>query len=157
MNEESIRKAVVGDLNAIGVLWQEFMDFHKERDPHFARSADGHEGFKEFISAHMISETSCVLLAEQDGKALGYCLATLARYPPVFEKRDYGTVFDLAVTGHCRRKGIGKRLYHAAENWLTDHGIRRIEVRVAVSNEASTAFWRKMGFSPYVTTVFKNI
>jgi ribosomal protein S18 acetylase RimI-like enzyme len=157
MNKVTIRKAVPSDLTTIGNLWQEFMDFHKKRDPHFARSTNGHERFKEFISRHMISESSCVLVADQKGKAVGYCLATLAKYPPVFENRDYGMVYDLAVTKRCRRNGIGGRLYHAAQTWFADHGIHRIEVRVAVSNETSTAFWRKMGFKPYVETSFKTI
>lgn len=152
-----IRKAVSADLPAIGDLWQEFMDFHKKRDAHFARTIDGHERFKEFISGHMAPETSCVLVAEQDGEAVGYCLATLAKHPPVFENQDYGTVFDLAVTKRCRRNGIGERLFHAAQAWFADHEIHRIEVRVVVANETSTAFWRKMGFNPYVTTVFKSI
>jgi ribosomal protein S18 acetylase RimI-like enzyme len=133
------------------------MDFHKLRDSHFARSADGHERFEEFISGHMTSDMSCVLVAAQGITVVGYCLATLAKYPPVFENRDYGTVFDLAVTESCRRNGIGERLYHEAEAWFADRGIHRIEVRVAVSNETSTAFWKKMRFSPYMTTVFKNI
>jgi ribosomal protein S18 acetylase RimI-like enzyme len=157
MNKVSIRKAVVDDLNAIGNLWQEFMDFHKRCDPHYSRSTDGHDRFKEFISGHMTSDISCVLVAEQGTTVVGYCLATLAKYPPVFENRDYGMVFDLAVTELCRRKGIGERLFHEAEAWFADRGIHRIEVRVAVSNETSTAFWKKMGFNPYVTTVFKNI
>jgi ribosomal protein S18 acetylase RimI-like enzyme len=155
--ETGIRRAGTADLNAIGTLWQEFMDFHKQRDPHFARSADGHERFKEFIAGHMTAQTSCVLVAEQDGNVVGYCFATLAKYPPVFENRDYGTVFDLAVTQRCRRAGIGEKLYHAAEGWCAQHGVHRIEIRVAVSNETSTSFWKKMGFRPYVTTVFKNI
>lgn len=97
-NEARIKKATQSDLTAIGILWQEFMDFHKQRDSHFARSSDGHERFKEFIASHMTADTSCVLVAEQKGDIVGYCLATLAKYPPVFESRDYGTVFDLAVT-----------------------------------------------------------
>lgn len=157
MNKVSIRKAVAGDLNVIGNLWQEFMDFHKRRDPHFSRSFDGHERFKEFISSHMTSDMSCVLVAEQGTTVIGYCLATVAKYPPVFENRDHGMVFDLAVTELCRRKGIGDRLFREAETWFAARGIHRIEVRVAVSNEISTAFWRKMGFRPYVTRVFKNI
>jgi ribosomal protein S18 acetylase RimI-like enzyme len=153
----TIRRAATGDLNAIGDLWREFMDFHKSRDAHFARAADGHDRFKEFISGHMASETSCVLVADVDGEAVGYCLATRAQYPPVFAYRDYGTVYDLAVTERCRRNGIGERLYRAAQTWFVERGIHRIELRVAVSNEVSTAFWQKMGFSPYVTTVCKNI
>ena len=157
VNKVSIRKAVVDDLDAIGNLWKEFMDFHKKRDPHLSQSTDGHERFKEFISGHMISDTSCLLVAEQGTAVVGYCLATLTKYPPVFEDRDYGVVFDLAVTELCRRSGIGERLFHEAEAWFAARGIHRIELRVAVSNETSTAFWKKMGFSSYVTTVFKNI
>ena len=156
-DEATIRKATTADLNAIGALWQEFMDFHRERDSHFVRSDDGHERFKEFIAGHMTTETSCVLVAEQDRDVVGYCLATMAKYPPVFENRDYGTVFDLAVTKRCRRTGIGERLYRAIETWFGKHGVHRIEIRVAVSNETSTSFWKKMGFRPYVTTVFRNI
>ena len=42
----------------------------------------------------MAAESSCVLVAEHDGNVVGYCLATLAHYPPVFEERDHGAVFD---------------------------------------------------------------
>jgi ribosomal protein S18 acetylase RimI-like enzyme len=157
MSKVSIRKAAVDDLNAIGNLWQEFMDFHKRRDPHYRRSTDGRERFKEFISGHMTSDMSCILVAEQGTTVVGYCLATLEKYPPVFEDRDYGMVFDLTVTELCRRKGIGERLSREAEAWFSDRGIHRIEVRVAVSNETSTAFWKKMEFNPCVTTVLKNI
>lgn len=145
------------DLPAIGELWKELIDFHKKRDPHFTRAADGHERFKDFISGHMMSETSCVLVAEQDGETVGYCLATLAKHPPVFENQEYGMVCDLAVTERCRRNGIGERLFRSVQTWFADHGIHRIELRVVVANETSTAFWRKMGFNPYITTVFKSI
>ena len=156
-SEIVLRDACKSDLDSIGGLWQEFMDFHKERDPHFARSVDGHERFKEFIAGHIDAETSYVLVAEEDGKVVGYCLSELAKYPPVYENLDYGTVIDLAVTERLRRSGIGEKLYRSAEAWFTDHDVNRIEIRVVVSNDVSTSFWKKMGFNPYVTTVFKNI
>lgn len=157
-NEVAIRKAVTDDLDAIGDLWQELMDFHKSLDPHFTRSIDGHVRFQEFISDHMKSDTSCVMVAEDECKALvGYCLGTLAKHPPVFAARDYGIILDLSVTRQYRRWGIGERLYHETEAWFADKGIHRIEVQVAVSNEASAAFWWKMDFNPYITTEFKNI
>jgi ribosomal protein S18 acetylase RimI-like enzyme len=158
VNKVTIRKAVSDDLDAIGGLWQELMDFHKELDPHFTRSTDGHVQFQEFISNHIKSYASCVLVAEDDSKAVvGYCLATLAKHPPIFDARDYGIVFDLAVTQRCRRLGIGERLYRETESWFADQGIHRIEVRVSTLNEASAAFWWKMDFNPYITTEFKNL
>jgi ribosomal protein S18 acetylase RimI-like enzyme len=153
----SIRKASPEDLGSIAELWKELMDFHGERDGHFWRSADGHEGYKEFLAGHLSSDRSCVLVAERGGAIVGYCLATLAKYPPVFKKRDYGTVFDLAVTERYRRSGVGQRLYEGAQSWFAGQEVHRIEVRVAVTNEVSTAFWRKMGFKPYIQTVFKRI
>jgi len=157
-NDLTIRKAASVDLDAIGNLWQELMDFHRRLDPHFILSPDSHARFMEFISHHIKSDVSCVLVAEEGSKALvGYCLAALAKHPPVFDRRDYGIVFDLAVTERCRRQGIGERLYSTAEAWFADRGIRRVEVQVAVSNEISAAFWWKMDFNPYITTEYKNI
>jgi ribosomal protein S18 acetylase RimI-like enzyme len=156
-SELVIRKATIKDLESIGILWMEFMDFHKKRDPIFTRSANGHEHFKEFIAGHLEKESSLVLVAEKDGALLGYCLAMLSKNPPVFENRDYGSVYDLAVTGKCRRAWIGEKMYKTAESWFSERGVHRIELRVAVLNETATAFWRKMGFQPHVETVFKNI
>jgi len=158
VNEITIRRAGPDDLAAVGNLWQELMDFHKGLDPHFTRATDGHVFFMDLMSEHITSDASCVLVADEEGKAVvGYCLATLARQHPVFESRDYGVILDLAVTGRCRRQGIGESLYRESESWFSGRGIHRIEVRVAVSNEASAAFWWKMDFCPYVTTEFKNI
>jgi GNAT superfamily N-acetyltransferase len=61
------------------------------------------------------------------------------------------------VTVHSRRQGVGGQLIAAAEDWFRLRGLRRIEVRVAVCNEVSKPFWRKMGFEPFVETVRKQI
>lgn len=156
-NQTIVRKAVSTDLDAIVTLWKEFMDFHARRDGHLARAVDGHERFSELVAEQIASDAACILVAEMAGDVVGYCLTKLAEAPPVLEERGYGSVVDLAVAERCRRGGIGERLYRAAEAWLDEHGIRRIEVRVLVANEVSTAFWRKMGFEPYVATVCKRL
>ena len=157
MDRVIIRKARTNDLSSIGSLWKEYMDFHKSRDSHYWRTKNGHKVFKKFVAGHMASGASRVLVAEQNGNVVGYCLAALAKYPPVFRSRDYGTIFDLAVNAPCRRKGIGEKLYREARRWFCDHKIHRIELRVAISNKTSYAFWKKMGFKPYVTTVVKHV
>ncbi|MCA9437597.1 MAG: GNAT family N-acetyltransferase, partial [Candidatus Omnitrophica bacterium] len=49
-----------------------------------------------------------------------------------------------------RRKGIGERLFRETVEWFRAKGVDRIELRVVVANEVSTAFWRKMGFAAYM-------
>ena len=152
-----IREAIQEDTRAIVELWKELMDFHKERDRHFTRSVDGHERFAEFVSGRIASETSCVLVAKQQNEIVGYCLATISKFPPVYEHQEYGAIFDLAVTENYRKKGIGQALVEAALQWFSEQEIHRVEVRVATSNEISTAFWKKIGFVPYLEVVYKEI
>jgi GNAT superfamily N-acetyltransferase len=61
---------------------------------------------------------------------------------------------DLAVTKQWRRKGIGVQLFNAAKQWFDSSGVKRVEVRVATSNETALGFWRKLGFKPYMETMY---
>lgn len=152
----AIRQASPEDTAAIVEIWKEFMDFHAARDRHFTRSAQGHERFAEFISGRIVHDASCVLVAEQMQRVVGYCLAILSHYPPVFLYDTYGLISDLAVSASHRRQGIGKALVNQALAWFTKRDVSRIELRVAVTNDVSMAFWRKMGFKPYVELLYKN-
>ena len=95
-----------------------------------------------------------VSVPETDKKIVGYCLASVAKYPPAFELKEYGAIFDLSVTRDYRRKGLGKKLLHGTYSWFSSKGIKRIEARVATSNEIAQGFWRKMGFGPYMEILF---
>ena len=62
MTECNIRPARDADLDAIILLWEEFMDFHKQRDQRFTRARDGSLHFRSFIAGHLASATSCELV-----------------------------------------------------------------------------------------------
>jgi ribosomal protein S18 acetylase RimI-like enzyme len=151
-----IRRATSEDTNAIVELWKEYMDFHAERDHHFTRSEEGPHRFGEYISGRIVDDASCVLVAEHEQDVMGYCLATLAKFPSVFAYREYGSISDLAVTARFRHQGIGQALVEAAFRWFAERDVHRIEVRAATSNEVSTAFWRKMGFAPYIEILYRE-
>lgn len=158
-----IRRAAPEDRDAIVELWKEYMDFHAARDQHFARSAEGPQRFGDYLSGRIVDAASCthaascVLVAEHNQEVVGYCLATIAKFPPVFASREYGSISDLAVAAKVRRQGIGQALVEAALRWFAERDVHRIEVRVATSNELSMAFWRKMGFAPYVEILHREL
>jgi ribosomal protein S18 acetylase RimI-like enzyme len=151
-----IRKAIPADLPAIVELWKDFMDFHSNLDPFFSRSQDGHENFLNWVEKEMESDNAELFVAVSSGKILGYIKIELSNYPPVFEFKKYGMISDAAVATEYRRKGIGEALYEQAMNWFEDKGIKRVELRVANVNPVAQRFWRKMGFIPYMTTMFKK-
>jgi ribosomal protein S18 acetylase RimI-like enzyme len=148
-----VRRATEKDLQPMIELWKGLMDFHASRDPIFIRRPDGEQNWEVFVRTNMAADNAAVFVAEQESRVVGYCMAMISTYPPVLAVSSYGELMDLMVHPECRRHGIGERLFGAARAWYKERGIKRIEVRVAATNEISTAFWPKMGFQPYLKTL----
>jgi len=58
-------------------------------------------------------------------------------------------IYDLAVTEAHQRRGVGEAFFDRVKEWCRGKAIQRIEAKVAVTNELSTRFRRKMGLAPY--------
>lgn len=158
MNEQvKIREAAVGDVPVIVEIWKELMDFHKELDAIFSRSATGHERFAEFLTSNMEKEDSCVLVAADGGRAVGYCQACISKYPPVLVREKYVKIFDMGVTEKYQRQGIGRMMIDALRRWYADKDVGRIELKYLTANKSAEEFWTKMGFKPYLKTAFLEI
>ena len=155
--EVIIRKAVTADVPYIVELWKELMDFHKERDSIFSRSATGHERFSEYLITNIHSDRSCVFVAADGKDLVGYCMAKISKYPPVLEQQAYGEIDSIAVTENYRRSRIGKRLLNEIREWYSEKGIHRVEARFSTYNKTTSEFWAEMGFKPYLETVFMEI
>ena len=151
-----IRKAELTDLTEIGDLWIELMDYHKELDPFFTRSPQGAELFRKYLSKQLDSEQAAVFVAVDSAKLAGYTVVNISEYPPVFQKSRYGIISDLAVTKNCRGKGTGKQLFQAVRQWFSENNIDRIELRVSDKNVNACGFWKKMGFTSFITTMYRE-
>jgi ribosomal protein S18 acetylase RimI-like enzyme len=79
------------------------------------------------------------------------------RHPPALAESDFGQIFDFGVTATCRRAGIGEQMFQTLCDWFRREGIRRIEVRHSTFNEIASRFWPKMGFQPYLQTLFLEL
>ena len=149
-----VRKATRQDIPAIVRLGEELLDFHKDRDPFFTRAANSRDVFAKFVEANICSEAACVYVAVVNGKIVGYCQGMLEKHPPVLVETDYGHILDMMVTANFRRTGAGEKMVSALRDWFLLKGVHRIEVRRLISNEIASRFWAKMGFEPYLETLF---
>ena len=57
-----------------------------------------------------------------------------------------GWIYYLAVAPARQRQGLGRALVTAAEQWLSQRGVVKLNLMVREHNEAVTAFYRKLGF-----------
>jgi len=152
-----IRKATRHDLDAIVALAREMMDFHKALDPLFTRSADFHAHFRQFALRNIRSPKACVLVATIDERVVGYCQGRLERHPPSLAEPEYGLILDFCVTARSRRTGVGEQMFAAMRESFHKKGVRRIEVRHSTFNRMAARFWPKMGFTPYLRTLFLDV
>jgi len=146
----------LADLPGIVELWKSIMDFHRDLDSFFTRSQDGHLNILDWITKQMGSNNSGLFIAELDGMLLAYIKIEICGYPPVFEKKEFGMISEIFVGEKYRGMGIGEDLLHRAMIWFKEKQIDRVELRVANANSGAQEFWRKMGFCPYLTTLFKE-
>jgi len=153
-----IREATKEDVPNILPVWREMMEFHANRDPHFTLCRDAEKAVTPYMLENIEKVDAYFFVAENMKTVVSYCLCTIDKRPPVCEfYSEYGVLAELAVRDDYRRQRIGERMVERAMEWFRTKELQRIEVRVAVTNEVSTQFWRKMGFSTYLETMSKQV
>jgi ribosomal protein S18 acetylase RimI-like enzyme len=80
---------------------------------------------------------SDVLVAE-DGAIIGSVM--------VGHDGHRGWIYYLAVAPARQRRGLGRALVTAAEQWLSQRGIVKLNLMVREHNHAVAAFYEKLGF-----------
>jgi len=144
-----VRPARAGDLARLAELWKELVEYHLAIDDFFQSVPDGHLNYLQFLSRYLNEKNGVVMVAEVNGKVIGFCLARLADTPPPMQSRACGEILDAVVAVDYRRQGIGEQLIAAVKQWFTVRDVTRLHVNVMSHNPIGVAFWRKMGFGPF--------
>jgi GNAT superfamily N-acetyltransferase len=147
----SIRLARARDLAVLCRLWQELMHFHEGQDPRFALAVDALEQWRAQADEVMRRDDGFVLLAEDDGRPVGFCLGWVAKNPPIYRVSEVGFVSEIAVTSTHQRRGVGRALIEAATDWFVRRGLKEFQLSTAVWNDEAHAFWKALGGEPLLT------
>lgn len=81
---------------------------------------------------------AALFVAEASGEIVGVVIAGWDGWR--------GNVYRLAVHGEHRRRGIGRQLTRAAEDYLYGCGVRRVTALVAYDDEVAGSFWDAAGY-----------
>ena len=151
-----IRSPKISDLPAMVKLFVELMEYNAKYEPHMTLPEDEHIVFEERIRKYMKDpDKFCIFVAENilTKQVIGYYLGKIEF---AWEKY-HGYITHFVITSSFRKKGVGTRLFSHGCDWFKQKKLSRIELRITVNNPLSSSFWRKMGFTPYVETMFFNI
>jgi ribosomal protein S18 acetylase RimI-like enzyme len=155
----TIRPATKQDLAAVGRLGALLMRAHYEFDPErFMRPQRGVEqGYASFLGSQLDDPDSVVLVAESEGRVVGYIYAAVE--PPSWkELRDRaGYIHDVLVAEGHRRSGVAEALINAAIEWLRTRDVPRVVLGTAAQNENAQRLFRRLGFRPTMIEMTKEL
>jgi ribosomal protein S18 acetylase RimI-like enzyme len=97
----------------------------------------------ETLRTLLASGNSTFLLAEEDGRPVGFLEATGG----TFRRNRHVVHLVVGVLKEHAGRGIGSALMAEAERWARERGTRRLELTVQTHNRAARALYEKMGFA----------
>lgn len=153
MTSLEVRPAVVVDVEKLTLIWQEHMHDLAKLDRRFRITEDAPVHYRNDLQAWLGREDARVLVAERDGRLIGFVVGWRVKRPPVQTPEMIGLISDLCVDGHARQGGVGSALLDGLRGWFKDHQIEVVEAHVPQSHPIAQAFWRALGATDYLHVV----
>lgn len=153
----AIRRAVADDLDAIAPLWIAITEHHRAIDGLFELRSDADAEIRALLVGQLRSSDVETFLWEGPSGIAGFCTVRIDHAPPILAEVVRGEITDLGVRPAERRRGIGRALVAAADDWLRSRGVKRVEVRVASQNSEGQGFWRALGFGDLMDVLHRRL
>ncbi|MEW5980598.1 MAG: GNAT family N-acetyltransferase [Acidobacteriota bacterium] len=106
--------------------------------------------FKIWMKDILSTDEVLTLLAESNGKAVGFAVASVQQNGPLLTPDRIGYVSLVVVGSRSRRNGVGRGLWNGIREWFVSKGITEVQLYTEFGNEDSSAFWGHLGFVPYL-------
>jgi len=104
---------------------------------------------KRQLSSMAKEEGHAVIVAELDGHAIVGWIHMMPRQ--LLYSQRLAEIGGLVVDAAHRRKGVGRALIHAGEQWAKGQGYSHIVVRSNAMRKESHPFYPRLGYSPVKT------
>lgn len=149
-----IRLATQADFEQVGVVFAEENRFHVELVPEIVQVADPimtHNWYDDVLG----DPDKILFVAEVGKEIVGLALAALKNSidDPIFTKRRYIYIDEIAVVAAHRGRGIGRALMERIHQWGRAQGIAEIELQVWERNDQAIGFYEKLGYQMWRRTM----
>lgn len=114
---------------------------------------DAHEHAVEAVQWMAKPSTDVLLAVSNDGTLLGFAEVGLRSYAEGCETSPVGYVEGCYVDESARRRGIGRALMRAAEDWARSKGCTEMASDTEAHNEASQEAHERLGYERVETIV----
>ena len=115
------------------------------------------ENLTKFYTKKIHSKNAILLVAENEGKLVGYLLAYIVKEIPIYVIDKTGYIGDIYVLPEYRGRGIATKLKDAAFLWFSEKGINTASIKTRFVNKNAIKIYKKWGFFEYTVSLRKKI
>lgn len=151
-----IRRAGIDDVEQLRLLYQELEEDGVRYQPeHFVVG----ERSNEFFQSVFESADQDILVAEEDGKILGFSHVMILEQKKVACLKPETLLYiqDLDVLESRRSQGIGTLLMEASKRYGKEHVVDFIRTQVFPQNIDGMRFYEKNGFREMMKTIESSL
>jgi ribosomal protein S18 acetylase RimI-like enzyme len=130
----SISPITDGEVDAVAALWERCGLTRPWNDP------------RSDIALARRGPASTILIGRDGGQVVATAM--------VGHDGHRGWVYYVAVDPACQKRGFGRAIMNAAENWLRQAGIAKLQLLVRRDNAKAGAFYESIGYEEADTVVF---
>lgn len=154
----SFRKYSERDLDFISEKQNSLSRHHFQFDKeYYEPSNNSIEEFKNYIDKRITDEDFNIIVAESNGKIVGYVMGWIDVRPPIYKIRNVGYLSNIFVDDGERNSGIGKKLYIELEKWFREKDVDYIEIKSDARNNETINKFRNYGFKDLSMTFYKKV
>lgn len=147
----AIRAAERRDADGLYEQWERVRQYNASLDPRIVPAPVSLVEFRAALDAILGREGAATFVAEDSGTLVGFVRGVIELQQPDRLPERHASIGYLYVAPTHRRQGIGRRLFEAVAAWAATHdGVRHFEMTVLAKDDEAAAFWRQLGFTPFI-------
>jgi len=155
----TVRPAAFDDGDRMLLVFAEGDAFHRAALPSMFREAAEPFPSRERIGELIDNSDSLLLVATHGDHLAGFLEAHLTAAPelPIFVPRRFVFINSMAVLSGWRRRGVGRKLLAAVEQWAQEKGATGIELTVFEFNSGARALYEQVGYTTTQRRMTKGV
>jgi GNAT superfamily N-acetyltransferase len=144
-----VRKLQEDDIDGICALWKEFAVLREGFTKTRILNDDAADYFFGYATGLLSRKDTLTLVADDDGKVVGYLIAQKQRRPPIYHHTQVAYLSDSFVAASHRGQGVLRQFMDELKKWCKAEAITAIDVQIFEGNQGAREVFQHLGFAPY--------